>query len=531
MSSDNETNNNAVHASVPELPPRASPLHVAVEPPADPAQLTLPLPELPLPSQVWTVPRENRVFVNRNLRLSDIQWIGFDMDYTLAIYHQAEMDRIQIEATLAGLVKRGYPAYVREIPYDTAFPIRGLVIDKKYGNVLKMDRYKVVHKAWHGMKALGQEALDELYHQRKVRLTASRYHWVDTLYALAEVTIYASLLEALEQRGETVDYEKLFADIRESIDAAHRDGTILELVAADLPRFVMRDPDLAHTLHRWRSAGKRLFLLTNSRFSYTQAMMTYLLAGAMPEYPSWRHYFDAIVVAAGKPAFFEEQRPLMERDGDTLRPASPLLERGKVYESGNLAELEKLLGVTGDRILYVGDHIYGDILRSKKQSSWRTAMIIQEMANEISAYHECQGALAQLEELAAQRQEAEDELRYLQLKFKQLSRQIETFAAQGRGLVPSQVLEAERTRVKRRLESVRGAMRQLEAQSVAIEQRVDQRFHAYWGSLLKEGNETSSFGDQVEEYACLYTSKVSNFLAYSPLQHYRSPRDRMPHEL
>ncbi|MFS8064986.1 MAG: 5'-nucleotidase domain-containing protein, partial [Byssovorax sp.] len=43
--------------------------------------------------------------------------------------------------------------------------------------------------------------------------------------------------------------------------------------------------------------------------------------------------------------------------------------------------------------------------------------------------------------------------------------------------------------------------------------------------------ETSSFGDQVEEYACLYTSKVSNLLAYSPLQYYRSPRDLLPHEL
>ena len=50
----------------------------------------------------------------------------------------------------------------------------------------------------------------------------------------------------------------------------------------------------------------------------------------------------------------------------------------------------------------------------------------------------------------------------------------------------------------------------------AIERRVDHRFHPYWGSLLKEENEESSFGAQVEEYACLYTSRVSNFLLYSP---------------
>jgi hypothetical protein len=64
-----------------------------------------------------------------------------------------------------------------------------------------------------------------------------------------------------------------------------------------------------------------------------------------------------------------------------------------------------------------------------------------------------------------------------------------------------------------------------------IEERSDALFHPYWGSLLKEGNEPSSFGAQVEEYACVYTSRVSNFLSYSPAQYFRSPRDVMAHEI
>ena len=118
-------------------------------------------------------------------------------------------------------------------------------------------------------------------------------------------------------------------------------------------------------------------------------MMTYLLGGSMPEYPTWRHFFDVVIVAAQKPAFFQQRRPLEERVGDELRPATFPLERGKVYQGGNLHDLERLLGVTGDRILYVGDHIYGDILRSKKESSWRTAMIIQEMEAEVLAHDAC----------------------------------------------------------------------------------------------------------------------------------------------
>src|SRR6185437_14377304 len=57
--------------------------------------------------------------------------------------------------------------------------------------------------------------------------------------------------------------------------------------------------------------------------------------------------------------------------------------------------------------------------------------------------------------------------------------------------------EAERGRAKRAVERIRGQLRQVDAEAAAIEREIAQRFHPYWGSLLKEANETSSFGDQV----------------------------------
>ena len=114
-------------------------------------------------------------------------------------------------------------------------------------------------------------------------------------------------------------------------------------------------------------------------------MMTYLLGGAMPEYPTLaallrrrhRRRAEAGVLPGAAPA------PRARRRDGSARATRPL-ERGKIYEGGNLHDLERALGVTGDRILYVGDHIYGDILRSKKESAWRTAMIIQEMEAEVA---------------------------------------------------------------------------------------------------------------------------------------------------
>lgn len=491
-------------------------------------QLALPITGLTTIPEPIRIPRFRRIFVNRNLKMSGIDWVGFDMDYTLAIYNQTEMDNLSIQATVKKLKDRGYPADVLDsVVYRIDFPIRGLLIDKRYGHILKMDRFKVVQKGYHGLRELAKEEIRALYQQKKIRPTTARYHWIDTLYALSEATIYTGIVAGYEQRGLELDFGRLFSDIRECIDEAHRDGTILDIVNSDLPRFVERDPQLAHTLHKLRSAGKRLFLLTNSRWHYTERMMNYLLGGAMPEYPSFRHYFDVIIVAAQKPAFFQERRPLVCREGNELRPVTTPLERGNIYEGGNLYDLEASLGVTGDRILYVGDHIYGDILRSKKESAWRTAMIIQEMEAEVLAHEACRDLHHKSSELEARREELEDQLRFYQQRYKDLVRKIEDDPGKN-GSSPH---EADRGRTKRVVERIRGNLRAVDAEAIALEREIAQRFHAFWGSLLKEANETSSFGDQVEEYACVYTSRVSNFLAYSPLQYFRSPRDLLPHEL
>jgi 5'-nucleotidase len=488
----------------------------------EPRQLVLPLLGVDAsPQNGLAIPRADRVFVNRNLRMTGIEWIGFDMDYTLAIYNQTQMDGLSIELTVERLIRRGYPAHLKRLSFDAHFPIRGLLIDKAHGHILKMDRHKVVHKGYHGLKRLSRDAVAELYHYKRIRPHTPRYHWIDTLFALSEVSSYAAIVEALEARRERIDYDRLFRDVRESIDEAHADGSVYRIVTADLPRFVDRDPELARTLHKLRSAGKKLFLLTNSPWSYAETMMNYLLGGAMPEYPSWRHYFEVAICASGKPNWFKEGRPLMERDGDVLRTVSTPLERGRLYEGGNLNEFERLVGVRGSSVLYVGDHIYGDILRSKKESSWRTAMIIQELDAEIAAYESCRAEMIRQRQLDENRDHLEDELRFYQQRYKELTRHPTNGSS----------VDAERLRVKRALERVRGELRHNEREHTSIEERTDLRFQPYWGSLLKEGNEMSMFGLQVELYADVYTRRVSCFQHYSPQQFFRSPHDLMPHEL
>jgi hypothetical protein len=58
--------------------------------------------------------------------------------------------------------------------------------------------------------------------------------------------------------------------------------------------------------------------------------------------------------------------------------------KAKVFQGGYWGDLHRMLGVSsGDKILYVGDHMYADILRSKRTLGWRTCLIIPELENEL----------------------------------------------------------------------------------------------------------------------------------------------------
>jgi len=127
------------------------------------------------------------IFVNRNLRMNLIRWIGFDMDYTLAIYNKRELEDLAFEGTIQKLVSvKGYPAAILNIRYDPDYVIRGLVIDKLRGNLLKIDRFKYVGRATHGMTPIEPETFQQLYSGEKIKHSNGRYVPIDTLFALPE---------------------------------------------------------------------------------------------------------------------------------------------------------------------------------------------------------------------------------------------------------------------------------------------------------------------------------------------------------
>jgi len=480
------------------------------------------------------IARGSRIFCNRNLRMKSIDLIGFDMDYTLALYHQEPLEQLSIELTLKKLIEsHGYPAEILSLSYDSRYAIRGLVVDKKLGNIFKMDRHGHVGRVFHGRRALDHDERIELYRHSPIHLSQSCFHWIDTLFGLPEAVMYITLVDFLDARGDGPDYQQLFTDIRASIDEAHRDETLKSEIKANLSTYIRQEPKLAETLHKLRSSGKKIFVLTNSLWDYTNVVMSYLLDGARQAYPSWRNYFDVVIVGGAKPNFFTKTLPFVAIDPDTGVEAEGEVKhfgRDRVYRGGNIQAFEDMTGVSGDRVLYVGDHIYGDILRLRKSHMWRTAMVLQELDSENEISERLGAQIRDLGLLDRRRRNLESEIDYQVSMLKRLQKLGEGLGDDGQPDFGPRLEEA-RNQARQTLDSLRDRARLMAEEVRALETSIELAYNPYWGSMFRESNENSRFGEQVSDYADLYTSRVSNFLFYSPLRYFRAPRTQLPHEL
>ena len=157
------------------------------------------------------VARKNRVFCNRNLRMDGIEMIGFDMDYTLALYHQDKLEQLSIELTLKKLVeKHGYDEEIKHLRYDPGWAIRGLVVDRTAGNVFKMDRHAYVGRCYHGFREVAPDERKHIYRNEKINLSSDRYEWIDTLFALFEAVMYMTLVDWSDRTKRTARLRQAF---------------------------------------------------------------------------------------------------------------------------------------------------------------------------------------------------------------------------------------------------------------------------------------------------------------------------------
>jgi HAD superfamily 5'-nucleotidase-like hydrolase len=466
-----------------------------------------------------TLPTERGVFCNRTLNLRSIRAIGYDMDYTLVHYHVAEWERRAYEHVRKKFLVGGWP--VGGLEFDPDMIIRGLVLDVELGNVLKANRFGFVKRAQHGTRVLDFDAMRKTYARVIVDLSEPRWVFLNTLFSLSEGCFYAQLVDLLDsgKLPGPLGYRELYQQVKLNLDGAHVEGQLKAEILADPGRYVASDNELPLTLLDQKHAGKRLFLLTNSDWGYTDAMLTHAfdrhLGGG-----TWRDLFDVVCVAARKPDFFSTHAPFFEvvtPDG-LLRPVAGGLHPGRAYYGGSASGLEQELGLSGDEILYVGDHMFGDVHVSKRVLRWRTALILRELEDEVRAIAQFRDAEAMLAERMREKEAREGEYNDVKLALQR---------KRGKYVSPSADDEAA---LETRLGELRTRISAVDAEIAPLARAAVSLNNPSWGLLTRAGNDKSHLARQLERYADIYTSRVSNLLAVTPFGYLRSPRGSLPHD-
>jgi HAD superfamily 5'-nucleotidase-like hydrolase len=482
-----------------------------------------------------------RIFVNRSLNMGTIKAIGFDMDHTLVPYKREAFEALAFRETLKKFIEAGYPAELSELRFDPNFLIRGLLVDMDRGNLLKVDGHKYVKIAFHGKKRLTKDLRRKLYN--KASYKAGEFLSVDTFFALSEVQLYAEIVDYMDRHPSKIQksYREIYQDLRRFIDLSHADGSIKNEVLRTPERFVRRDKHLKTTLLHQLEAGKSLFLLTNSGWEYTDAIMTFALSepddappaeGAPAEFKHWRDYFEHVIVGAGKPGFFVGSQPFYEvmTDSGLLKMHSGPLQPGRVYHGGNANLFQKLTGVLGDEILFVGDHIYGDIVRSKETVNWRTMLIVEELDVELPKLDTLKDALATIRQRLGEREALDEEVQILRSRMVMNARQAERAKSRGEGKKALYIAK-ENEKILARAKEKDAELQAIDKDIKRLIEEREAAVHPVWGELMKVGLERSRFADQVAEYACVYTSSVTNLRFYSPFKRFASVHDVLPHDL
>jgi hypothetical protein len=81
-----------------------------------------------------------------------------------------------------------------------------------------------------------------------------------------------------------------------------------------------------------------------------------------------------------------------------------------------------------------------------------------------------------------------------------------------------------------RVHELRGLLLALDAEIGPLAKVGTELTNTRWGLLTRAGNDKSHLTRQIERYADIYTSRVSNFLYATPYAYFRSPRGNLPHD-
>ncbi|MDX2345399.1 MAG: HAD-IG family 5'-nucleotidase [Legionella sp.] len=451
------------------------------------------------------------VFINRILNLKKIKIIGLDMDHTLIRYQTEHFEALVFELVVEALIQtKQYPEAIRAFKFNMKDAIRGLVVDSEHGNILKLNRYAAIRQSYHGTKPIDFKTQQRFYGSAYIDLNDPNYCVIDTSFSIAFCVLYRQLVDFKDKnKGALPSYRTIADDVLAMVDKVHRDSSLKQKIAKNLDYFVVKDAELVEAMARFVRYGKKILIITNSEYVYTKILLDYAINPFLPTGKTWENFFEYVIALSHKPRFFYDDLKFLKIDAKTGAMSNlegPLVPG--VYQGGNAVQLTDALGVKGDEILYIGDHIYGDILRLKKACNWRTALVVEELGVEI----------------CAQKKAASTEHKIFK------SMQKKRLLEQEHICLSTLKLDEKTDKHDKKIHALQGEIMQLDTHISDLLIKERGFYNITWGQVFRAGAEESYFAQQVDRYACIYMEKLIDLFACSPLTYFRADRRVLPHD-
>lgn len=441
------------------------------------------------------------VFINRTLNMKKIKYIGLDMDHTLIRYHTKHFESLVYELVVQELIeKKHYPSTINTLCFNFEDAIRGLVIDSQHGNILKLSRYGAIRQSYHGTKPIAFHEQKKIYRSTYVDLGAPNYMAIDTSFSIAFCVLYGQLVDLKDQSpNDLPSYDAIALDVLHAVDTVHANGSLKGKISQNLAHYVIQEQAVVDGLQTYLQHHKKLFILTNSEYYYTQLLLDYAINPFLKPHQTWRDLFEYVVTLANKPRFFYDNLKFLQINPDTGSMSNTFgpIHPG-IYQGGNAKKFTDDLGLSGDEILYIGDHIYGDILRLKKDCNWRTALVVEELGNEIAA----------------------------QKKAWPIEQEIINNMSIKKALEEQCITQS----TEQSLGEIQAHIASVDAKISTLLQEQRLYFNPKWERIFRAGAEESYFAYQVERFACIYMEKLSDLLKHSPLTYFRANKRLLAHD-
>jgi 5' nucleotidase family len=341
-----------------------------------------------------------------------------------------------------------------------------------------------------------------------IDLRSPDFKSLDTSFAISNGVLFSQLVQ-LKSDGEKVPpYHQIAEDVNNCIDILHQDDSLKSRIIGNFDKYVIKDPVVAKMLERYVDYGKKLMIITNSDYEYSRKLLDYAINPYLKKFKTWQDLFDLVITFADKPRFFERKGRFLKIEPETglMSNHEGKVDKG-IYQGGWFGKLQEDLGYSGSEILYLGDHIYGDVVSIKKTCNWRTALVLGDLESEIKGLIKATPVQKKIEALMKDKQALEVEINSL-----------DTRRYEGEKIPYSQInslfekMDKLNTRISEHLKEYKVF------------------FNPYWGEILRAGYDESRYAEQVEKYACIYMTKISDLYKYSPKTYFRPYHRTMPHE-